>query len=115
LEALQAAADQVRVSNNLNSAAEKTTFFQIAYQYIQETELRRMGGYLGDVRRAKLRSEVAAAVFAASPPQVLKPIVSNQGVYLICVEEIRQPLLTEQLRAEILVDLFDGFFDSHSR
>jgi hypothetical protein len=33
---------------------------------------------LGEVRR----SEVAAAVFAAIPPQVLKPIVSNQGVYL---------------------------------
>jgi parvulin-like peptidyl-prolyl isomerase len=188
VEALQAAADQIRVSNNLNSAAEtyawlekyglsvddfeelalriclkdqlaeylfkdkiepyfvqrkldymsavlyevrfededeameayydlqagETTFSQIAYQYIKETELRRVGGYLGDVPRSKLGSEVAAAVFAASPPQVLKPIMFNQGVYLICVEEIRQPLLTEQLRAEIIVNLFDDFFHFYS-
>jgi parvulin-like peptidyl-prolyl isomerase len=189
VEALQVAADQIRVSNNLNSAAEtyvwlekyglsvddfeelalqiclkdqlaeylfkdkiepyfvqrkldymsavlyevvfededeameayydlqagETTFSQIAHQYIEEVELRRRGGYLGDVRRDKLGSEVAAAVFAAIPPQVLKPIMSSQGVYLIYVEEIRQPLLTEQLRAEILVDLFDGFLNSNNR
>jgi parvulin-like peptidyl-prolyl isomerase len=93
--------------------AGETTFSQVAYQYIEETELRRVGGYLGDVRRTNLDPEVSAAVFAASPPQVLKPIVTNQGVYLIYVEEIRQPLLTEQLRAEILAELFDGFFHSN--
>jgi hypothetical protein len=92
--------------------AGETTFSQVAYQYIKDPELRCVGGYLGDIRRTNIGSEVAAAVFAASPPQVLKPIVSTHGVHLIHVEEIRQPLLTTPLRAEILAELFDGFFHS---
>jgi PPIC-type PPIASE domain len=95
--------------------AGETTFAQVAYQYIKDTESRRMGGYLGDIRRTNLGSEVAAAVFAASPPQILKPIVSTDRTYLIHVEEIRQPLLTTQLRAEILAELFDSFFHSNNR
>lgn len=83
------------------------SFPEIAHQYIQDTELRRSGGYRGIVRRKELlKPEISAAVFAAKPPQVLKPIVTSKGVHLILVEEIIQPQLDEQLRSKIIVDLF---------
>lgn len=82
------------------------SFCEVAHQYIQETELRRCGGYRGRVYRSQMKPEVSAAVFAAIPPQVLKPIVTSKGVHLVFVEEIIQPELDEQRRYRILSDLF---------
>jgi parvulin-like peptidyl-prolyl isomerase len=82
------------------------SFYEVAHQYIQDTELRRKGGYRGIVRRKELKPEISAAVFAAKPPQVLKPIVTSSGVNLILVEEIIQPELDEKLRYQIISDLF---------
>src|ERR687886_341390 len=82
------------------------SFFEIAQQYIQDTELRRRGGYRGVVRRNEMKPEISAAVFAAKAPQVLKPIVGAKGVYLIWLEEVIQPQLDEKLRYHILSDLF---------
>jgi parvulin-like peptidyl-prolyl isomerase len=81
-------------------------FQEIARQYIKEPELRRAGGYQGVQSSANLRPEIAAAVFAATPPQIIKPIMTPKGVHLISVEEIIQPQLDEQLRVKILGDLF---------
>jgi parvulin-like peptidyl-prolyl isomerase len=67
------------------------SFHEVAYQYIQDTSLRRSRGYRGIVRRKDLKPEISAAVFAAKPPQLLKPIVTSSGVHLILVEEIIQP------------------------
>ena len=82
------------------------SFHEIARQHIKDPELRRAGGYQGIRRRSDFRAEIAAAVLAATPPQILKPIVTSKGVYLIWVEEIIQPQLDEQLRVKILGDLF---------
>jgi parvulin-like peptidyl-prolyl isomerase len=82
------------------------TFPQVAHQYIRSIEQRRVGGYLGFCRRLELRPEISAAVFAASPPQVLKPIATSTGIHLILVEEILQPQLTEDLKTQILTELF---------
>ncbi|ARV61422.1 peptidylprolyl isomerase [Nostocales cyanobacterium HT-58-2] len=82
------------------------SFQEIARQYIKEPELRRASGYQGIRRRSDLRPEIAAAVFAATPPQILKPITTPKGAHLIWVEEIIQPKLDEQLRSKILGDLF---------
>jgi parvulin-like peptidyl-prolyl isomerase len=87
----------------------EVTFPEIARQYIQDPELRRMGGYQGVRRRMDFRPEVAAAVFAAKPPQILKPITTPKGVYLIWVEEIIQPQLDEIVRSQIIQDLFNGW------
>jgi parvulin-like peptidyl-prolyl isomerase len=38
--------------------------------------------------------------------EVLKPIVTSKGVYLILVEEILQPELNDQLRYQIVSELF---------
>lgn len=81
------------------------SFYDVAHQYIQDTELQRSGGYRGILRRKDLKPEISAAVFAAKPPQVLKPIVTSQGMHLILVEEIIEQKLDENLRSQIMSDL----------
>jgi parvulin-like peptidyl-prolyl isomerase len=83
------------------------SFTDVAHQYIPIPELRRRGGYVGKVGRKQLRPELSAAIFAATPPQLLKPIVTAVGIHLIQVEEIIEPQLDEELRQEILSDLFE--------
>lgn len=85
---------------------QEISYAEVAYQYIQDIELRRVGGYRGQVSRSELKPDISAAVFAASPPQVLKPIVTSKGVHLIKVEELIHPELTEALQLTILADLF---------
>ncbi|MBN4005254.1 peptidylprolyl isomerase [Nostoc sp. LPT] len=82
------------------------SFYEIAHQYIQDTELRRKGGYRGILNRANLKPEISAAVFAATPPQVVKPILTSIGAHLILVEELIEPQLDEMLRLKIISDLF---------
>ncbi len=82
------------------------SFYDVAHKYIQDTELRRKCGYLGILHRKDLKPEISAAIFAANPPQFLKPIVTSKGVHLILVEELIQPDLNEQLRTHIISDLF---------
>jgi len=85
------------------------SFYQVARQYIQDTDLCRIGGYRGIVHHQQMKPEISAAVFAAKPPQVLKPMVTSQGIHLILIEEIIQPQLDEKLRYEILADLFGSW------
>ncbi|MEH1836611.1 MAG: peptidylprolyl isomerase [Nostoc sp.] len=82
------------------------SFYDIAHKYIQDTELRRKGGYQGIVHRKDLKAEISAAVFAAKPPQLLKPIVTSSGVHLILVEEIIQVELDNALYQKIASNLF---------
>lgn len=84
----------------------ETSFYEVAHQYIQDRELRRSGGYRGILNRKNLKPEISAAVFAATPPQVLKPIVTSKGAHLILVEELIERQLDETLRYKILSDLF---------
>jgi parvulin-like peptidyl-prolyl isomerase len=82
------------------------TFAQVGDRYIQDPELRRIGGYRGKIRRSELKPEISAAVFAATAGQVLKPITTAKGVHLIRVEEILQPKLDANLSHQILNELF---------
>ncbi|QYX33840.1 peptidylprolyl isomerase [Sphaerospermopsis torques-reginae] len=81
------------------------SFYDVAHQYIQDVELRRKGGYLGVLRRQDLKPEISAAVFAANPPQVIKPIITAKGVRLIFVEEIIKPELNDELHLQIGTEL----------
>jgi hypothetical protein len=82
------------------------SFPEVAHQYIQDTELRRTGGYRGTLSRKALKPEISAAVFGATGSQILKPIATSSGVHLIWVEELIQPRLDELIRYKILSDLF---------
>jgi parvulin-like peptidyl-prolyl isomerase len=83
------------------------SFADVAYQYISDPELRRRGGYVGTVGRKQLRPEISAAIFAAKPPQLIKPAITAVGVHLIQVVEIIEPKLDERLYQQILADMFD--------
>ncbi|MDD1426594.1 peptidylprolyl isomerase [Dolichospermum sp. ST_sed9] len=83
------------------------SFYDVAHKYIQDVELRRKGGYLGILYRKDLKPNISAAVFAAKPPQIIKPIVTSKGVHLIFVEEIIKRQLDNWLRNKIAADLFD--------
>ena len=87
----------------------ETAFQDIAREYISNPDIRRTGGYQGVRRRTDFRPEIASAVFAANPPQPLKPIATAKGIYLIWVEEIIQPELDEQLRQQIITELFNNW------
>ena len=82
------------------------SFFEAAQQYIEDTELRRKGGYRGRVNRTDMKPEVSAAVFAATSSQLLKPIITADGIYLVLVEEIIQAELDQKLRQQIMLDLY---------
>ncbi|MBD2292458.1 peptidylprolyl isomerase [Anabaena sphaerica FACHB-251] len=87
------------------------SFHQIARQYIQNPELRRAGGYQGIRQRSDFRPEIAAAIFAATPPQILKPIITHKGAHIIMVEEIIKPQLNEQMRLKIMGELFTNWLN----
>jgi parvulin-like peptidyl-prolyl isomerase len=88
---------------------EEISFPEIAHQYIQDTEQRRCGGYQGIQRRKDLKPEISAAVFGATPPQIIKPITTSEGLHLIFVEEIITPQLDETVYSKILFELFDNW------
>ena len=90
---------------------QELSFWDLAHQYIEDTELRRRGGYLGQKSREQLRPEIAAAVFSTANqvPQVLKPISVEKETYLIYVEEIIQPTLDSSLRRTIVEQLFKNW------
>ena len=85
------------------------SFQEVARQYIENPEIRRAGGYQGIRKRSDFRPEIAAAVFAANPPEIIKPVVTPKGVHIIIVEEIIAPELNEQMRVAILGDLFTNW------
>ncbi len=85
------------------------SFQEIARQYIQNPEIRRAGGYQGIRHRNDFRPEIAAAVFAATPPQIIKPIITPKGVHIIVVEEIIKPQLDENIRLKIMGDFFSNW------
>lgn len=84
----------------------ETSFFVAAQQYIQDPKLRRQGGFRGKLHRTQMKPEISAAVFSAAPSQLLKPIVTADGIHLIFVEEINQPELDQKLRQKIMLDLY---------
>jgi parvulin-like peptidyl-prolyl isomerase len=87
------------------------SFWDVAHQYIQEEELRYCGGYRGYLKRDELKPAISAAVFAAQPPQVLRPIVVDKQIYLIFVSKIIQPELNSKMRYQIINQLFEQWLE----
>lgn len=88
---------------------QEIAFTEVVRRYHQDPELRRKGGYRGVVKRKDLTPELSTAVFAATPPQLLKPITKGKKTYLIWVEEVIQPILDDALRSQILSELFTNW------
>jgi parvulin-like peptidyl-prolyl isomerase len=87
------------------------SFQEAAQQYIQDLELRRKGGYRGKINRTEMNPEVSVAVFASMSSQLLKPIITADGVYLVLVEEIIKPELDQMLHQKIMLDLYSEWLE----
>ncbi|MDJ0741834.1 MAG: peptidylprolyl isomerase [Xenococcaceae cyanobacterium MO_167.B27] len=94
---------------------EEISFHEVARQYIKKPDLRRAGGYRGILSRRELPAEISHAVFATNPPKLLKPITTSTGIYLILVEEIIQPKFNEQIRKQILGELFSQWLQTQMK
>jgi parvulin-like peptidyl-prolyl isomerase len=84
-------------------------FHAVAHQYIQNQDLRRAGGYRGLLRREDLKPEISAAVFAANPPIMIRPVLTPKGVHLIWVQEIIQPELNAATRDKLLAKMLSDW------
>ncbi len=91
------------------------TFPEIARTYIQEPELRRAYGYQGVQYRKDFRPEIAAVVFASSPPGIIKPVTTPKLVHLIWVEEVIKSELNDELREKITSELFASWLKKKFR
>lgn len=109
--------EDINLAMELFSALQEgnISFDEIAQQYITQPSLRRAAGFRGILRRQQLETEIANAVFAATPPEFLQPIVTSTGAHLILVEEIIEAQLDEPMRAKILAELFSQWLRRQTR
>jgi parvulin-like peptidyl-prolyl isomerase len=84
-------------------------FAELARKHSLHGPSRLAGGSLGVVARYALPADVAEAVFAASPGDVVGPLPGLDGFRLILVEELLPPELDDETRAVIRQDLFDAW------
>jgi hypothetical protein len=89
----------------------EVSFFEVAYQNIKNEELRRMCGFKGLLTRKQLKPEISSLIFASSPPCLLQPVTTNQGVHLMFVENIIEPVFDDKAKAMIIAELFDRWLD----
>lgn len=96
----------------------QVSFAQVAEQYKTHPALQQSKSnqlcYNADrnskfIYHSDLLPEIAAAVLMATPPQLLPPIITSQGVHLIQVINVVQPKLDDPLREQILSELFSGW------
>jgi parvulin-like peptidyl-prolyl isomerase len=73
------------------------------------------GGSLGVVARYALPAAVAAAVFAASPGDVVGPLPGPDGFRLLLVEELLPPELDDEIQSVIRQELFDAWLKDQLR
>jgi parvulin-like peptidyl-prolyl isomerase len=84
-------------------------FSDVAAKYIKDPELKRKGGYLGQIGRKDLSHGLRSIFSVTSYPQVIKPIATAKGFHLIWVEEIIKATLDEATYQEIQSQLFTEF------
>lgn len=84
-------------------------FSDVAAKYIKDPELKRKGGYLGQIGRKDLSLGLRSIFSVTSYPQVIKPIATARGFHLIWVEEIIKATLDEVTYQEIQSQLFKEF------
>jgi parvulin-like peptidyl-prolyl isomerase len=82
------------------------SFRDVATQYITDPDLKRKGGYLGQIKRKDLSAGLRSIFSVTTYPQVIKPIATAQGFHLIWVEEIVKATLEPDIYEEIQSQLF---------
>jgi parvulin-like peptidyl-prolyl isomerase len=84
-------------------------FQDLASTYIEDVELKRKGGYLGQIQRKDLNPELLSVFATPKPPQVIKPIKTAKGHHLLWIDEVISAELTTEIRQELEGKLFVEF------
>jgi parvulin-like peptidyl-prolyl isomerase len=84
-------------------------FQDVATKYIEDVELKRKGGYLGQIRRKDLNPELLSVFSATNPPQIIKPLTTSKGYHLLWIDEIIKSELDPSVYKEIQTQLFIEF------
>lgn len=82
------------------------SFQDVAAKYITDPELKRKGGYLGQIKRKDINPALRSIFSVTTYPQVLKPIATAQGFHLIWLEEKIEATLEPDIYEEIQSELF---------
>jgi parvulin-like peptidyl-prolyl isomerase len=85
------------------------SFQDVASKYIADPELKRKGGYLGQIKRKDLNPGLRSIFSVITYPQVIKPIATAQGFHLIWLEEKIEATLEPDIYEEIQSQLFTEF------
>jgi parvulin-like peptidyl-prolyl isomerase len=85
------------------------SFQDVATKYITDPELKRKGGYLGQIKRKDLNVGLRSIFSVTIYPQVIKPIATAQGFHLIWLEEKIEATLEPDIYQEIQSYLFTEF------
>jgi parvulin-like peptidyl-prolyl isomerase len=84
-------------------------FQEVASKYITDPELKRKGGYLGQIKRKDLNTGLRSVFSVTTYPQIVKPIATAQGFHLIWLEEKIGATLDPDIYQEIQSQLFTEF------
>jgi parvulin-like peptidyl-prolyl isomerase len=90
-------------------------FQDVATKYIEDVELKRKGGYLGQIRRKDLNPELSSVFSATNPPQIIKPITTAKGYHLLWIDEIIKAELDPAVYQEIQTQSFIEFLSDKLR
>lgn len=99
----------------LQISDEDAEFHTLARRYSQDEATRKLGGYLGEVRRGELPAAAQAAVFGNLPGSVVGPFRFRDGWRLYLVEEHHPVVLDESLRTQITDELFAAWLAERRR
>ncbi len=87
------------------------TFYAAAHRYDTDPERRLRCGYEGKLSRWDLQPQVAAAIFGASLGTIIGPLAIESSYHLFMVEAFIPAQLTNEVRQEIIQDLFDEWLE----
>lgn len=91
---------------------EEISFFEAAHLY-DSNEARRLAcGFEGKLARWQVNPAVSARIFGANPRELIGVIPSDPGYELWMVEDFIPPMLTPEIRENILDVLFREWLDS---
>lgn len=91
------------------------SFFEAAHLYDIDLKRRQHCGFEGKLYRWNLHPEMAAIVFGANSGELLRPLQMEEHHHLILVEELIMAELSDEIRSEILDQLFQEWLRDEMR
>ncbi|ACK67248.1 conserved hypothetical protein [Rippkaea orientalis PCC 8801] len=91
---------------------EEMSFYQAAHLYDIDEKRKLHCGYEGKLYRWEIHPNLAAAIFAAQPGEIISPIKIDKQYHILLVEKFISAELTPEIYQEILNKMFDEWLNS---